>query len=131
MSIIEPAAPAAAVRFGWRSTRLGENMELLKIVTTELPGTLRLIGELDIANVKEVQARLEEELRLGQQLTLDTAELSFMDSQGLRMLIVLGELVAANGSAILILNCSKAVQRVLDLSVPQGIPGVKVLKPDI
>jgi anti-anti-sigma factor len=106
-------------------------MELLEIVPTELPGTLRLIGELDIANVKQVQARLEEELRLGQQLTLDTAELSFMDSQGLRMLILLGELAAANGSAILILNCSRAVQRVLDLAVPKGIPGVKVLKPEI
>jgi anti-anti-sigma factor len=104
-------------------------MELPEIVTTELPGTLRLIGELDIANVKQVQARLEEELRLGQQLTLDTAELSFMDCQGVRMLIVLGEQAAANGSAILFLNCSKAVQRVLDLAV--GIPGVKVLKPDI
>lgn len=106
-------------------------MEFLEIVRTELPGTLRLIGELDIANVKQVQARLEEELRLGHQLTLDTAELSFMDSQGLRMLILLGEQVAANGSAILILNPSKAVQRVLDLSVPKGIPGVKVHKPEI
>lgn len=122
---------AAAVRFGWRPTRLGGSMELLGIVPTEVPGTLRLIGELDIANVKQVQARLEEELRLDQQLTLDAAELSFMDSQGLRMLIVLGEQAAANGSAILILNCSKAVRGLLDLSVPNGIPGVKVLKPEI
>jgi anti-anti-sigma factor len=128
MSIIEPAA---TVRFGRRSTRLGGRMGLLDIVPTELPGTFRLVGELDISNVKQVQARLEEELRLGPQLTLDMSELSFMDSQGLRMLIVLGEQAAANRSAISILNCSKVVQRVLDISVPKGIPGVKVLKPDI
>jgi anti-anti-sigma factor len=105
-------------------------LELLEIVPTERPGTFRLVGELDIANVEQVQARLEEELRLVQQLTLDLAELSFMDSQGLRTLIVLGGQAAAKDSAILILNCSKAVQRVLDIAVPQGVPGVKVLKSD-
>jgi anti-anti-sigma factor len=106
-------------------------MELLEIVSTEIPGRLRLIGELDIANVKQVQARLEEVLRLGHQLTLDTAALSFMDGQGVRMLIVLGEQAAANGSTILLLNCTKAVRRLLSLSAPEGIPGVKVLKAEI
>src|SRR2546430_11871603 len=128
MSIIKPAA---AVRFGRRSTRLGGRMGLLDIVPTELPGKFRLVGELDISNVKQVQARLEEELRLGHQLTLDMSELSFMDSQGLRMLIVLGEQAAANHSAISILNCSQAVQRGLDISVPEGDPGVQMLQPEI
>ncbi len=66
-------------------------MDLLKIVPTEVTGTLRLVGELDISNVERVQARLEEEFTDNQHLTLDTSELAFIDSQGIRMLIELGE----------------------------------------
>lgn len=103
-------------------------MELLRIVPTEVPGTLRLIGELDVSNVEQTQARLEEELVPGRQLTVDSSELSFMDSQGLRMLIELGEHAVAIGSPILVVNCSKALRRVLEIAVPKGIPGVELLK---
>jgi anti-anti-sigma factor len=106
------------------------DVELLKIVPTDVPGTLRLVGELDISNVESVQARLEEELADNGRLSLDTSELAFMDSQGIRMLIMLGEQALAQESAIVILNCSKAVRRSLDVSVPKGIPGVELVKTD-
>jgi anti-anti-sigma factor len=105
-------------------------VELLEIVPTEVLGTLRLVGELDISNVESVQARLEEELVACRHLTLDTSDLTFMDSQGIRMLIVLGEHAAARGWTISILNGSKAVRRSLDVAVPQGIPGVEVINTD-
>jgi anti-anti-sigma factor len=105
-------------------------MELLKIVPTDVPGTLRLIGELDLSNVESVQAQLERAFPDNGQLRLDTSELAFLDSHGIRMLIVLGEQALAQGSAILILNCSKAVWRSLDVSVPGGIPGVEVVNTD-
>lgn len=105
-------------------------VELLKIVPTDVPGTLRLVGELDISNVESVQARLEEEFADNGQLSLDTSELTFMDSQGIRMLIMLGEQALAQESAIVILNCSKAVRRSLDVSIPKGIPGVELVKTD-
>ncbi len=105
-------------------------MELLRIVPTEVPGTLRLVGELDISNVEAVQARLEEELVACGYLTLDASDLAFMDSQGIRMLIVLGEQAGTRGSGIVVLNCSKAVQRSLDVAVPQGVPGVELLRTD-
>src|SRR6266516_2362552 len=54
---------------------------LLPIVPIGIPGTLRIIGELDISNVEEAQARFERELLAGRQLALDTSELAFMDSQ--------------------------------------------------
>jgi len=101
-------------------------VELLQIVPTETPGTLRLIGERDVSNVEQTQVRLEQELLAGRQLTVDTSELSFMDSQGLRMLIELGEQGAANGWPIVVVNCPEAVRRVLGIAVPQGIPGVEV-----
>jgi anti-anti-sigma factor len=100
----------------------------LKILPSNESSSLRLVGELDISNVDEVQARLEEELRPGNQLTLDTTELSFMDSQGLRMLIELGSSAQHKGSSIRLLNCSRAVQRVLDTAVPDGIPGVEIFR---
>ena len=56
----------------------------------------------------------------------DTSELAFVDSQGLRMLIVLGRQAAAQGSVISLLSCPNQLKRVLDVAVPQGIPGVEV-----
>ncbi len=105
-------------------------MELLRIVPTEALGTLRLVGELDISNAERARARLEEELVACQQLSLDASALRFMDSQGIRMLIMLGERATARGWTIRLLNRSKAVQRSLDVAVPQGIPGVEVIDTD-
>jgi len=99
---------------------------LLQIVPADVTGTLRLIGELDIANVEATQSRLEEELRGNKSLSLDTSELAFIDSQGIRMLIVLGEQALAQGSTIVVLNCSKPVRRALEIAVPHGIPGVEI-----
>jgi anti-anti-sigma factor len=105
-------------------------VELLEIVPTEVSGTVRLVGELDISNAERVQARLEEELASAGALTLDTSQLSFMDSQGIRMLIELGEQASAMDSVVVVLNCSRAVRRSLDVAVPQGIPGVDVMDPE-
>ncbi len=91
------------------------------------PGTFRLAGELDVSDVDEVQAQLEKELRNGQGLDLDTSELSFMDSQGLHMLIRLGELADEVSSSVRVLNCSAAVRRLLNVAVPHGIPGVEIV----
>lgn len=105
-------------------------VELLRIVPTEVPGALRLVGELDISNVEATQARLEEELVACGQLTLDASDLAFIDSQGIRMLIVLGEQARSRGSTIFVLNCSKRVRRSLDVAVPHGIPGVDLIRTD-
>jgi len=86
------------------------------------------MGELDVSNVEEVKAQLADGLRANGQLTLDTAGLTFMDSQGLRMLIQLGRLADETGSTIQLTNCPPQVQLVLDVSVPNGIPGVKIIK---
>jgi anti-anti-sigma factor len=105
-------------------------VELLRIIPTEVPGTVRLVGELDISNVEATQTRLEEELVACGGLTLDASDLAFIDSQGIRMLLVLGEQATSRGSTIFVLNCRKAVRRSLDVAVPQGIPGVEVVRGD-
>jgi anti-anti-sigma factor len=105
-------------------------VELLEVVPTEVPGTLRLVGELDISNVERVQAHLERELASAGALTLDTSELTFMDSQGIRMLIELGQQALLRDSVILVLNCSEAVRRTLDVAFSHAIPGVELVRAD-
>jgi anti-anti-sigma factor len=103
-------------------------MEPLQISSGDVPGSLRLSGELDISNVEHVKGELQRVFRETGRLALDTSDMTFMDSQGLRMLIHLGDQAAAEGTTIQVTNCSPQVQRVLDLSVPKGIPGVEIIR---
>jgi anti-anti-sigma factor len=91
------------------------------------PGSFRLVGELDIASVGAVQSDLEGELERSGGLTLDATDLRFMDSQGLRMLIDLGEQAQKRDGTVKVLNCSKQVRRLLEVAVPTGIPGVQLV----
>ena len=101
-------------------------MEMIRLEKEEGSRSIRLIGELDSSNVSQVADRVEEELRRADQLTLDISELTFMDSQGLHMLIKLGEATAQTGTPIRLINCSRQVKRLLDVAVPTGIPGVEI-----
>jgi anti-anti-sigma factor len=103
-------------------------MELARIDQAGDPGHFRLAGEIDVSNVEGMESRLTAELDHAERLIIDTSEVTFMDSQGLRMLIRLGEQAMKNGSSILVLNCSKQVQRLFDISVPRGIPGVELVR---
>jgi anti-sigma B factor antagonist len=105
-------------------------MKLLRLEKGEGSASFRLIGELDSSNVPEVTAELQEELRRADQLTLDTSGLTFMDSQGLRMLIELGREASQRGSSVTVINCSRQVRRLLEVAVPTGIPGVEIWAAD-
>jgi anti-anti-sigma factor len=114
----------------WRPVSWGVHtscMELLRLEKDEGSTSIRLIGELDSSNVGHVADRLEEELRGADELTLDISELTFMDSQGLHLLIKLGEVAAERGSAVRLFNCPPQVKRLLDVAVPTGIPGVEIV----
>jgi anti-sigma B factor antagonist len=91
------------------------------------PGLFRLIGELDLSSAEQAHGRLEQELADSGRLILDTTKLDFVDSQGLRMLIALGEQAQERGTTVTVANCSDQLRRLLDMAVPKGIPGVKVL----
>jgi anti-sigma B factor antagonist len=105
-------------------------MKLLRLEKGEGSASFRLIGELDSSNVPEVTAELQEQLRRADQLTLDTSGLTFMDSQGLRMLIELGREASQRGSSVTVINCSRQVRRLLEVAVPTGIPGVEIWAAD-
>ena len=104
--------------------------DLLRLERFGDDASFRLVGELDISTVPGVTERLLRELSLARRLTLDTRDLRFMDSQGLRMLILLGREASALGTTVTVLNSSDAVRRLLELSIPNGIPGVEILEAD-
>jgi anti-anti-sigma factor len=98
-----------------------------QVLAGEEPGSFALIGEIDVSSVEAPGERLETVLAEGRALTLDMAGVSFMDSQGLRMLIRLGRLAEERGlGPVVVLDPSEAVNRVLQVAAPGGLPGVEI-----
>jgi anti-anti-sigma factor len=105
-------------------------VDSLRLEEGDGPASFRLIGELDLSSAPHTTARLREELRRADQLTLDVSEVTFMDSQGLRMLIELGGEATQKGTIIRVVNCSNQVKQLLRVAVPTGMPGVEIVDAD-
>ena len=85
---------------------------------------LRLIGELDLATVTELKAALERVSR-SDPVTLDLAQLTFIDSTGLHAIMEFAR--AQNGSGPLILaSPSATAKRALEIAGLEGHPGVQI-----
>jgi anti-anti-sigma factor len=84
-------------------------------------------GELDISNVEQLGDALWVELRAGSSVVVDLSGLTFMDSQGLRLFLQLALHAEKAGlDPVVLLNPSPIVRRVLEITLPQGIPGLVV-----
>jgi anti-anti-sigma factor len=105
-------------------------MELLRVEKGEGSGSFRLIGELDDSNVPQVTTRLQDELRGADQLTLNASDLTFMDVQGLRMLIELGEEAARGRPPLPLSTALGRSSGYWTCAVPTGIPGVEIVEGD-
>jgi len=78
---------------------------------------LRLTGELDLASAGELDTAIAELCTDGaQRILLEMGELSFMDSTGLRSLLVGKELCEVNGCELLIGELSSQVRRLFEVS---------------
>jgi anti-anti-sigma factor len=82
-----------------------------------------LEGELDMATAGDLAEALRETGN-GEPVHLDFSRISFMDSSGLR--VILEAASERNGSGLVILHPTAQVQRVLDISIPGGTPGLEV-----
>lgn len=83
--------------------------------------TLHLQGELDLASAGQLETSIAELCTDGaKQVLLDMAELSFMDSTGLRSLLVSQELCTVNDCRLILGELSPQVERLLDLSGVDG-----------
>lgn len=77
-------------------------------------------GELDLATADRLWTELEPLLHPQSVVVLDGAEITFMDSSGLRVLLQAGKRAAADGAAFRLVAPQPAVQRVLELAGTGG-----------
>ena len=100
----------------------------LQLVPRPAPGHFRLMGQLDMLSVDQVEEACRTDLDTGARVRLDLSGVTLMDSQGLRLLIRLGGLAIQLGlEPVTLANPSAPVQRVLKRAVPKGIPGTETV----
>jgi anti-sigma B factor antagonist len=78
--------------------------------------TLVLIGELDLSSAPAVEARVGEVASQAREIVLDLRELSFMDSSGIRAILVSYELCARSECDLALLPGRPNVQRLFEVS---------------
>ncbi len=78
---------------------------------------LTLIGELDLATAPLIESAFDAVLRddSAEMIVVDLTELSFMDSTGVHLLVRM-RAACEDADRLRVINGSRAVQRVLDLS---------------
>ena len=85
------------------------------------PGTFRLRGELDVAEVAWASARL---VPSGGHVVLDCGDLTFIDASGLRLLMAVDQACRRGGGRLRIVNPSRCVVRLLELTGVDATLGV-------
>jgi anti-sigma B factor antagonist len=97
----------------------------VQLEITAIEEGFRLEGELDMATADGLSQLLRDAAEGGGSVKLDFSGVSFMDSSGLRAL--LDAATRRNGSGpVVLVNPSPQVRRVLDISIPDGTPGLEV-----
>ena len=100
--------------------------DLLQVLPTSEPRTVRLIGELDASNAEEFLDTLLPQIQGGGDVMLNLAELSFVDSMGLRSLLRLAR-VLENTGKLLLDNPQRAVARTIELVGLEQAPNIAVV----
>ena len=94
----------------------------LEIVATDRG--YRLDGELDLATAEDLLSAIRERAQRGSRIDLDFSKVTFMDSSGLRALLEAA--TERNGGDLVIVDPTPQVRRVLDVSLPEGAPGLEI-----
>jgi len=100
--------------------------DLLQVVPTSEPRTMRLIGELDASNAEEFLDALLPQIDEGGDLVLNLAELTFIDSMGLRSLLRVATGLENTGKLFLE-SPQRAVARSIELVGLEQAPNIAVL----
>ncbi|SDC42879.1 anti-sigma F factor antagonist [Shouchella lonarensis] len=77
---------------------------------------VRLQGELDHHFAKELRVKMEEKMFHTKHVVLNLAELSFMDSSGLGVILGRYKQLQANGGEMVVCAISPAVKRLFEMS---------------
>ena len=79
-------------------------------------GRVAVIGEVDLSNVRDVEAALSYMAVSGQPLTLDLVGLSYLDSRGVAMLFRLSQRARRSGGSLTLANPQNLVRRVIQIA---------------
>ena len=79
-------------------------------------GRVAVMGEIDMSNVAEAESILSDLAGSGTPLTLDIVGLSYLDSQGVGMLLRLAKRAHVSGATLTLANPRGTVRRVLDIT---------------
>jgi anti-sigma B factor antagonist len=77
---------------------------------------LRVAGELDAASAPQLVAAFQELTPDGREVVVDIAEVSFIDSSGLRALLVIRQEAAATERILLVRRPARQARRLLQMS---------------
>ncbi|GIN08285.1 anti-sigma F factor antagonist [Shouchella clausii] len=77
---------------------------------------VRLEGELDHHSAKELRSQIEARLENIQHIVLNLAELSFMDSSGLGVILGRYKQIKANGGEMVVCAISPTIERLFEMS---------------
>ena len=113
-----PAAPASIVRF--MDEREPMTLEVFAITggdTSRHAYRISLTGEIDAASAPKLDAALDQLIEGGAAMVvLDASSIEFIDSTGLRSIVVAGNKLSERGGRLLIEGMTGAVQRVLEVT---------------
>jgi anti-anti-sigma factor len=100
-------------------------VEGIRIETDGDPGCLRLIGELDMSNMEDLDSALTRALSLGGEVILDMSRLDFIDSSGLH--VIIRHAVAMDGGGVIVLrDPSVTVRKILEVVGADQLPQLRV-----
>jgi anti-anti-sigma factor len=92
-------------------------------VRADAEGVLWLTGEFDLAALDEFQTVVDAVLDAQREIVLDLSELTFLDSTGIRAILVVAGRV---GGGVIIRRPTPPVRRVLDLVGIDGHRGIRI-----
>ena len=99
-------------------TSRSQDPPLLEVAVTSADGRSRVTvaGELDAASAGELEAALSEPATAGTVVELDLGQVTFIDSSGLRALLVVQQAVSDGGGSLMLGATTPAVDRLLQLT---------------
>ena len=87
-------------------------------------GVLRLSGELDLATLEDLLNAFRSASKDGSDVILDLSELQFIDSTGIRALVLIAQEASPHG--VVLRSPQRAVRRVIGITRLGDAPGVRV-----
>ena len=96
----------------------------MKLEITTTPDGYRLEGELDMATAGGLMDLLRTTSDSDDPIVLDFSGVTFMDSSGLRALLQAAR--SDDCGPVVVKDPSAQVRRLLEISIPEGVPGLRV-----